>query len=168
MQLKTKPVTQLEVLKNVSIKGSIEEALIKGRCEAYGGNDKTHTYFSLELALRLSDFFHITTTISSGKYLDKKNTVVRITNKDGDILEFGFHNNQIVFISAQGEEFNCDYTPSDNAQAYENVLYNLYVGDNSRFISADVALEALRIVTPALEADVALKSYNEGDAPSFI
>lgn len=157
MQLKTKPVTQIEVLKNISIKGNIEEALTKARCEAYGGNDDTHTYFRLELGLSLADFAHIKTTISSGKYFDNKNTVVRITNKNGDILEFDFHNHKIVF---NGEKINFDYTtPSDNAQAYENVLYNLYVGDHCRFISADVALEALRIVTPALDANVLLKSY---------
>jgi glucose-6-phosphate 1-dehydrogenase len=73
-----------------------------------------------------------------------------------------------VFIPASDEQINFDYTPSDNTQAYENVLYNLYVGDHSRFISADVALEALRIVTPALEADVPLKSYGAGCDPSNI
>lgn len=52
--------------------------------------------------------------------------------------------------------------PVDNHQAYESVLENLFLGENSEFISPETAMEALRIITQVLNADVSLNSYDEG------
>jgi glucose-6-phosphate 1-dehydrogenase len=109
----------------------------------------------------LSDIEKI--VIASGKYLAAKATEIRLTNRDGDTLTFGFHNNQII-VSCNGEKQVFDCTPPGNTQAYENVLEALYLGDHSLFIDADLAIEALRIITPALESktQVPMHKYEPG------
>jgi len=165
MQIQVKPLTNIDVLKNVSIQEDIKESLVKARCSAYSGKATTETYFSLEIQLGLDDFSHIETTISSGKYLDKKNTSVRVTNINGDILEFGFHDNKIVFSDANGGKIDFDYTTNENVQAYENVLEKLYLGDSSLFIVPELAMEGLRIIAPIFESDVEIKVYETGVNP---
>ena len=166
MQIQAKPLTNIDVLEKVSIKGDIEESLVKARCNAYSGKETTETYFSLQIQMGLYDFSHIETTISSGKYLNKKATLVRVNNKDGDTLEFGFHNNQIIFSDANGGKIDFDYTPDGNIQAYEQVLERLYLGDASLFISPEIAMEGLRIIAPVFDTDVQLKVYETGVNPS--
>jgi glucose-6-phosphate 1-dehydrogenase len=161
-----KPTTKKEVLERLVIAKEMTQSFSKAQCYAYPGQPDAETYFQLELeALSdndwLSDIEKI--VIASGKYLAAKATEIRLTNRDGDTLTFGFHNNQII-VSCNGEKQVFDCTPTGNTQAYENVLEALYLGDHSLFIDADVAIEALRIITPALEskAQVPMHKYEAG------
>lgn len=160
-----KQTTHLEVLKRLAIATpkNMEQSFYKAQCSAYPGSGEAETFFKLQLCFVLGLLSHVCATIISGKYLKSKSTILRVRNNQADTLEFGFHNNKIVScVNGEKQVFDC--TPAGNTQAYENVLEGLYLGDHSLFIDADVAIEALRIITPALEskAQVPMHKYEPG------
>jgi hypothetical protein len=160
-----KKTTPLGVLKRLAIATpeSIKQSFYKAQCSAYPGRGEAETLFKLLLSFLLGPLSHVYPTIMSGKYLKLKETILRVTNHQTDTLEFGFHNNKIVFC-VNGETQVLDCTLAGNSQAYEHVLEGLYLGDHSLFIDADLAIEALRIVTPALQSKalVPMHKYEVG------
>lgn len=151
--------TQLDVLKNIQA-----EEFTKGQCLDYQGATNVETFFKLKLNFQ-GQLSHVTTHISSGKYLYEKATKISLVNKDGDILTFGFHNNKISLL-LKGKEEEVNFTPDGNPQAYENVLESLYLQKHDVFVSPAIAIEALRIITPVLNHDVMLFKYQKGWNPN--
>ncbi|WP_026788159.1 hypothetical protein [Planktothrix rubescens] len=160
-----KKTTPLDVLKQVAIATpkNIEQSFYQAQCSAYPGSGEAETFFKLLLCFISGSLSQVCATIISGKYLKLKETILRVTNNQADTLEFGFHNNKIVFC-VNGETQVLDCTPAGNTQAYENVLEALYLADHCLFIDADLAIEALNIITPALEskAQVPMHKYEPG------
>lgn len=170
MQTLIKPITslnKLDVLKSLQIANQdINQCCFKGRCSAYPGLPTVETFVKLNLRFYNDCFSHVLAKVSTGKYLNVKSTFLSVTNDKEDNLSFGFHNHKItILVNGTKEEIDC--TPTDgNIQAYETVLESLYLGNYEVFISPDAAMEALRIITPALSQNIRIHEYEPNWNPS--
>ncbi len=163
MQTLFQSVTRLDALKSLELASQdLNLCCFKSRCSAYPGLPSVETF--VKLNLRSSILPHVSITLSTGKYLSAKLTLVSVKNYQGDTLSFGFHDNKITY-SINGVKNEIDCTPKGSAQAYENVFESLYLGDYSMFIKSDVAMEALRIITPVLSQSIPLFEYEPNCNP---
>ena len=163
-----KPMSQLKVLKQTEpANEEINKCFVQAQCDAYQGNADAETFFQLNLRLTSGPLSHVAIKASSGKYLPAKSTRVVVTNHRDQTIEFGFNTNKIT-VSVDGQTQEIDYTPQGNTQAYDQVLQRLYSGNHDLFISPDLAMEALRVITPVLEAKGVLPmlKYQMGDNPT--
>ena len=74
---------------------------------------------------------------------------------------FGFklHERELVLASHEGEVFR-------SPEAYERVLYDCIVGDQTRFVSGAEVVAAWNFITPILESfkDIPLYEYPKGSS----
>jgi|SanBayMetagenome_1026888.scaffolds.fasta_scaffold06760_3 glucose-6-phosphate 1-dehydrogenase len=165
MQTFISSLNKLEVLQALQLAHEdLNQCLFKAQCSVFTGNSSVETFFKLNLRLN-GGLSQAEISISSGKYLNEKATLLRLTNSQGDTLTFGFHNNKICF-SGKSKKQEFDLTPNGNNEAYENVLESLYLGDHTLFISPELAMAALQIITPVLDKDLVIHKYEPGWCPN--
>lgn len=169
MQTLRKTRSQLQVLQQTELANDdINKCFVQAQCDAYQGNADAETFFQLNLRLTSGPLSHVAIKASSGKYLPAKSTRVVVTNHRDQTIEFGFNTNKIT-VFADGQTQEIDYTPQGNThQAYDQVLQRLYLGNHDLFISPDLAMEALRVITPVLEAKgvLPMEKYPMGANPT--
>lgn len=163
----TKKLTQADVLPAIHISNT--KLCHLGQYIGYPGNSTAETFSYIPLHVNLENFLHVYFSMQSGKELDKKNTSLFVKTFTGNILDFGFHNNQIKLV-INGSETIFDCTPNSiSTDAYEKVLLDLYQGNYESFIDPKLGFEALRIISPVLEKknNFTIHRYEPGWTPNL-
>jgi len=160
---------------------------------------ETETYFKLETRIDSELWKDVRVTLESGKALAESRTEAVITfrpldlcmcaaeseaHKHANVLHvtfspeqsihltmwvkepgFGFklHERKLLLASREGEEL---YSP----EAYERVLYDCIIGDQTRFVSGAEVLAAWDFITPILQSfkTIPLHVYAKGSNPPLI
>lgn len=166
-------------------------SLIKAQYEGYrdtsgvAPDSQTETYFKIETTLSLPDWEEVPITLEAGKALGRAVAEAVITFKASDdtlpakqnVLTFTFSPVArialTVFVKRSGFGFVLEPrelelvhgTPTDDysPEAYERVLFDCILGDQTRFVSNHEVLAAWQFITPLLETPAAeLCSYPSG------
>lgn len=151
----------------------------------------TETYFKLTTTLNLPEWQGVPITLEAGKALSETRIDAVITFKDrSDLLGGGEgpRNNVLtitmapdvritltVFVKRPGftftlepRELELQHTPAVGTatpEAYERVLYDCILGDQSRFVSGEEVTAAWRFITPLLDPALsALLPYAPGSS----
>lgn len=154
----------------------------------------TETYFRLETTLALPEWEGVPIMLEAGKALDRSLLEAVVTFKTKEEChcaaepEVHVHQNVLTITMAPEQKitlrlfvkkpgFAYELEPRDltlvhtpalddySPEAYERVLYDCLVGDQSRFVSSDEVTAAWRFITPLLEeSQPAPVSYQPGSA----
>lgn len=154
----------------------------------------TETYFRLTTTLSLDNWSGVPITLEAGKALDQTLAEAVITFKGRDVChcaaEAAEHKHQnvltITFSPEQKitlrifnkrpgfafvlepRELELVHATGQDAyspEAYERVLYDCILGDQTRFVSGEEVVAAWRFITPLLVAkEVKLETYAEGSS----
>jgi glucose-6-phosphate 1-dehydrogenase len=156
--------------------------IVRGQYDGYrdtagvAPDSTTETYFRLETALNLPQWAGVSVVLESGKALSESLLEARIEFRQSVALNgvvpppntltitmapearislglsvkrpgFGFHleHRNLDLLHTPATD---DYSP----EAYERVLYDCIVGDQSRFVSAEEVAAAWRFITPLLSS----------------
>ncbi len=160
---------------------------------------ETETYFRIETHIDSELWKDVRVTLESGKALHTSLTDVLITFRAIDecacatqeephehrntlrltfspeqsmrltmwVKEPGFsfklHERELVLAKEEGETLR-------SPEAYERVLYDCIIGDQTRFVSGEEVVSAWRFITPMLELfhSLPLRGYAQGSDPSTI
>ena len=121
-----------------------------------------------EVALQFKPVPHLPFKPSQVRGLEPNSIVLRIQPDEGITLRFGakvpgptFEVRSVSMDMLYGSAF-----PEETAEAYERLLLDALIGDQTLFIRSDEVMQAWRIVAPILEAweneDVVLCRYEAG------
>ena len=162
-------------------------------------NSDTETYFKIETKLDIDIWKDVIFSIESGKALDRNVTEAIITFREFNICSCGYedkphkHKNilNITFAPTQSmtltlwvkkpgfkfilEPRILELTKPDNTgdtrspEAYERVLFDCIIGDQTRFVSSSEVKAAWEFITPILEdfKNIPLQKYTPGSSGPF-
>lgn len=133
------PQLRYEALKQVQV---VPDAMHRGQYKGYdteveNPGSHTETFVHLELKSSDSKWKGVKLSLTTGKALNKKQTVVRITMKDGALVEF---DEDTLLRSADAV-----------TDAYERVFTEAIESRHNIFTSSDEVLESWRILAPIQE-----------------
>lgn len=154
----------------------------------------TETYFYIETKLTSERFRGVPITLEAGKALAETVNDVTITFKPRvrffnltephikdlrNLLKIRFSPKQTITLTLWSKKpgFTTDLMERElvlseevgedaySPEAYERVLYDCIIGDQTRFVSGDEVMAAWRFITPLLhDSTVALEIYEAGSA----
>lgn len=188
---------RLRILESIKISHEqLEDKLIRGQYEGYqeevkNPGSETETYVKLELSIDSEKWHRVPITIETGKALTDKKTDIRVDFKgeDGQInqLTIRIQPNEGIDIglvvkrpgldkTTQNVVMDFSYSNSfDNhghPDAYERVLTDALMGDQSLFASSEEVLAAWKVVQQVLDfwqnQDPPLHSYEVGSSGPVI
>lgn len=161
-------------------------------------NSETETYFKIDTEINSDLWKGVKISMESGKALDRSITEAIITFKplscggnttnDGseyrNTLTITFSPEQKIeltmWVKKPGFSFaleerrfvlsQSDVPESRSPEAYERVLYDCIVGDQTRFVSGAEVLASWKFITPILESfpSLPLSTYTKGSSASEI
>lgn len=163
-------------------------------------DSETETFFSLEAFVKNKRWKGVPFTITSGKALDKKLVEIRVRFKDqtpGSFMneEYDHQDVNVLTFTVQPEEgisllfwvkkpgfenkveprelsfnYHHEHGNERHVDAYEKVLYDCIIGDQTLFASTDEVRESWNFITPIIKqwggSDIV--SYKIGDSPESI
>ncbi len=182
-----------KILKNLKpfTQKSIAGGAVRGQYEGYRSepgvseHSQTETYFRLETYIETSRWKNVPFYLESGKSLAETKTEIDVyfKNEEGEsrqnILTFRIQPDEGIKIRfwVKTPGFGLDVEPktlkfrysdfpslSDLPDAYEHVLYDAIIGDQTLFTSTDEVLSAWKYITPIINLwnIVPLTSYKKG------
>lgn len=156
----------------------------------------TETYFKLETHIDSESWSNVQVTLEAGKALSSSFTEAVLTFRSVDVCncasepEAHTHKNVLritfspehsirltMWVKEPGFGFRLvprelvleNYKTEDlySPEAYERVLYDCIVGDQTRFVSGEEVLAAWSFMTPVLESfkELSLTMYEKGSVP---
>ncbi len=155
----------------------LDDVAVRGQYDGYRdevGNQQstTETYALLRLAVDLPDWHGVPVLLETGKSLDKKETVIEVAFRDRQNIESG---RNVLRIQVQPDEgislqlvakkpgFTTELQPvtmefsykstfgGDSPEAYERVLYDAMVGDQTLFATSAEVLRSWEILQPIIQ-----------------
>ncbi len=140
----------------------------------------TETYFRLEAHINTARWKKVPFYLESGKALDETKTEIDVYFKGGNILTFRIQPDEgikIKFlvkkpgfgmdIEPKTLKFKYSDFPHEKIDAYEKVIHDAFIGDQTLFTSTDEVLAAWKFITPIVNGWKAdpLERYPKGSRP---
>ena len=156
-------------------------------------DSETETYFELQASIGMPEWEGVPFYIRSGKALDTDEVSITVRFKDvatgmfetktclsvGNEVKLTISPEQTISVTLNAKapglgfqletrtlSFTCAKGSAEIKNAYEKVLYDSIIGDQTLFTTTEEVLAAWRFITPVLESwhDQPLRHYEKGSA----
>ncbi len=149
----------------------VHSRVLRGQYEGYPEeiqnlHSKTETYASVDLQIRNDRWQDTLVTLTNGKALAAKQTLIRLTFGDNEAnynqLTFRLQPDEGIAVTLRVKEpgledktepdvMNFDYHVAGHPDAYERVLIDAMRGDHMLFASSEEVLASWRVLQPVLD-----------------
>ncbi len=170
-----------KILKNLQAVDAIR-AQYSGYREEKGvdAGSHTETYFRLEAHINTARWKKVPFYLESGKALDETKTEIDVYFKGGNILTFRIQPDEGIKIRFMVKKpgfgmevepkplkFKYSDFPYEKIDAYEKVIHDAFLGDQTLFTSTDEVLAAWKFITPIVNGwkSDPLERYPKGSRP---